>query len=83
MAGTARVQIVKWGNSQAVRLPKRVLEEANLGEGDEVVVSARNGRIELEPVAEEITLEKLLKGITPRNLHREQDWGRPAGREIW
>ena len=31
-----RVQLVKWGNSQAVRIPKTVLEQAHMREGDEL-----------------------------------------------
>ena len=82
-AAQARVQIVKWGNSQGVRLPKEVLKQARLREGDELTVRVENGRIALEPAAPEITLEKLVAGITPRNRHREQDWGTPAGNEVW
>jgi len=28
-------------------------------------------------------LSRLISGITPENLHRENDWGAPAGRELW
>lgn len=80
---TARVQVVKWGNSQAVRLPKKVLQQANLHEGDELTVHAEAGRIALESTALEITLEKLVAGITPKNRHGEQDWGTRVGNEVW
>jgi antitoxin MazE len=79
----ARVQVVRWGNSQAVRLPKEILKQARLREGDELTVRIENGRIALEPTDPEITLEKLVAGITLRNRHREQDWGRPIGHEVW
>jgi antitoxin MazE len=79
----ARVQVVKWGNSQGVRLPKEVLRQARLQEGDELTVRVEKGRIALEPAVPEITLEKLVAGITPRNRHREQDWGVRVGREVW
>lgn len=82
-AARVRVQVVKWGNSQAVRLPKEILKQARLREGDELTVRVENGRIALEPTEPEITLEKLVAGITPRNRHREQDWGRPIGHEVW
>ena len=43
------MQIFKWGNSLAVRLPKALVEEVGLKEGDELdVVAARNGAIEVE-----------------------------------
>src|SRR5215469_9924782 len=64
-AARARVQVVRWGNSQAVRLPKEILKQAHLREGDELTVRVENGRIALEPTEPEITLEKLVAGITP------------------
>jgi len=82
-AAKTRVQVVKWGNSQGVRLPKEVLRQARLREGDELTVRVENGRIALEPAAPEITLEKLVAAITPRNRHSEQDWGTAAGNEVW
>nr|WP_228748147.1 AbrB/MazE/SpoVT family DNA-binding domain-containing protein [Bradyrhizobium sp. BR 10289] len=43
------VQVSKWGNSLAVRLPKALVDELGLKEGDEIdVVSARKGVIEVE-----------------------------------
>lgn len=40
-------KIIRIGNSQGVRLPKRVLEEAQLG--SEVVVEVRSGEVVLRP----------------------------------
>lgn len=43
------VQVSKWGNSLAVRLPKALVDELGLKEGDEIdVVAARKGTIEIE-----------------------------------
>ena len=43
------MQVARWGNSLAVRLPKKLVDELNLKPGDEVaIVSAANRRIELE-----------------------------------
>ena len=82
-AAIARVQIVKWGNSHAVRLPKDVLRQARLQEGDELTVRAEQGKIALESATLEVTLEKLLAGVTPHNRHGEQDWGTRVGTEVW
>ncbi|MGO8672748.1 MAG: AbrB/MazE/SpoVT family DNA-binding domain-containing protein, partial [Capsulimonadaceae bacterium] len=49
MAG-AKAQLVKWGNSQAVRIPKAILEQCNLGEGEELEIRVENGQIWLEPL---------------------------------
>ncbi len=79
----AKVQLVKWGNSHAVRLPKSVLQKAEVHEGDQLEVSVENGRIALQPATPKLTLRALVARITPKNLHGEQNWGRPVGREIW
>ena len=43
------MQVSKWGNSLAVRLPKALVDQLGLKEGDELnVVAAGNGAIEVE-----------------------------------
>ena len=40
---SAKAQLVKWGNSQAVRIPKSILEQANLRGGEELEIRVENG----------------------------------------
>jgi antitoxin MazE len=41
--------VSKWGNSLAIRLPQKLVEEMGLAEGDEVeVVAARKRALEIE-----------------------------------
>jgi antitoxin MazE len=43
--------VSRWGNSLAVRLPKKLVDEMGLAEGDELqVVVARKGALEVEKV---------------------------------
>jgi antitoxin MazE len=43
------MQVSKWGNSLAVRLPKKLVDELGLKAGDEIdIVSTANRRIEIE-----------------------------------
>jgi antitoxin MazE len=43
------MQVSKWGNSLAVRLPKALVEKLGLKEGDEInVVAAKDDVIEVE-----------------------------------
>jgi antitoxin MazE len=43
------MQVSKWGNSLAVRLPKALVDKLRLKAGDELdVVAAKNGAIEVE-----------------------------------
>ncbi len=77
-------QITKWGNSLAVRLPRRVAEEAKLKQGDTLdIVVAGTGKLELRARKVRVTLAALLDRITPENLHDASDWGAPVGKEIW
>ncbi len=48
----------------------------------DVDIRAENGRIVIEPLRKQITLESLLLQITPDNLHGEVDFGDSTGREI-
>lgn len=78
------VYIRRWGNSAAVRLPASALAAAGIAVDDPVEVREEDGRIDVERVpSEAVTLEWLIAGITPENLHGEVDFGLPQGRESW
>ncbi|MGB8064076.1 MAG: AbrB/MazE/SpoVT family DNA-binding domain-containing protein [Candidatus Sulfotelmatobacter sp.] len=78
----ATTQIVKWGNSLAIRIPKPVAEEAGVGEGDPIVVEAVNGRIQLRPDKKRVpTLQELVAQITPENRYAAVETGRARGKE--
>ena len=57
-------QIVKWGNSLAVRIPKPLAEEAGVREGDAIVIEAVEGLINLRPKLRVPTLAELVAQIT-------------------
>jgi len=43
------MQVSRWGNSLAVRLPKALVEQLGLKEGDQLnVVAAKDGAVEVE-----------------------------------
>jgi antitoxin MazE len=76
--------ISKWGNSLAVRIPLAIAKQASLGEGDCVKMSLeRDGAIVLRAAGTKYDLSDLVARITPKNRHRETDWGRPEGEESW
>jgi len=81
-----RAKIQKWGNSQGVRIPKTVLEEAQIAVGDEVDISVSKGRIVVRrstPVRGRYRLKDLLDRIPANYRAEETDWGPPTGRETW
>jgi antitoxin MazE len=77
-----KAQVVKWGNSLAVRIPKAVAERARLREGDPIFIEALEGHVELRPTDRIPTLEELVARITPDNRHVETKWGPAVGKEI-
>ena len=79
-------KIQKWGNSQGIRLAKRVLEDAHISVGDNVDVTIRDGVIILAPVKRvrgKQSLRDLVSRIPKNYKTTELDWGEPVGREAW
>jgi antitoxin MazE len=77
-----KVQMVKWGNSLAVRIPKPVTDKARLKEGDILEVEASaDGQIELRRARKVPTLAQLVAQITPQNRYGEISSGAARGKE--
>lgn len=71
----------KWGNSQGVRLPKKVVEAARLRENSRLAVSLRGRSIVLTPVNDDDSLEAMLVGVTPQAVGGEFNLGIDVGAE--
>lgn len=77
-----KAQMVKWGNSLAVRIPKSVAEKAKLKEGDSLEIEAvAEGHVELRRAAKIPTLAQLISQITLENRYPEVSMGGEAGKE--
>lgn len=78
-------KVQKWGNSLAVRIPDNVVEEAGFAPGYEVTVKNIRNTVVIAPVSakKRPTLDELVSRIKPHQLHKEIDWGKPMGKEIW
>ena len=83
------VNLVKWGNSAAIRLPKTILDELNINEtnfvnisfdisikGDKLLLSKKQKKTKFELLCEQSKGEKL-------NPKIDIDWGNPVGMEEW
>ena len=81
-----QVQIAKWGNSSAIRLPKGVMKELKLSPGQIVELTVEDGRAVIEPARpKKITLEWIIsemKRLGPENAPETVDWGPDRGDEI-
>jgi len=79
-----KLKVQKWGNSLALRIPKALAIEANVASGSTVEMSLTNGELKIKLIEDqEYTLEGLLSGITPENIHEEVSTGIPQGKESW
>jgi len=79
-------KIQKWGNSQGLRLTKNLLMDAQLGVGDEVDISVKDGVIIITPAKRmrgRHSLKDLVSRIPENYQTDEVDWGKPVGKEIW
>lgn len=78
-----RTQVKQWGNSAVVRIPKPLLKGAGLEVDSPIEISVVDGHLVIDLVKEgEYTLDALLAGVTPENLHAEVEFGKPVGREV-
>ena len=75
-------QIVKWGNSLAVRIPKPVAEEAGMQEGDPIEVAADVGLISVRRQDRVPTLKALVSQITNETRYAETTTGPARGKEF-
>ena len=65
--------IQKWGNSNAVRLPKSILRAAGIGENDEVVISAGKNEIIIRKAMKHRTFSERMEGYKGNYVAEELD----------
>lgn len=75
--------IVKWGNSLALRVPASLAKELDVNAGSPVELLVTDGKlvVSLPKSVPFYTLEELLDGITEDNLHGEISVGPAVGNE--
>jgi antitoxin MazE len=76
--------VKKWGNSLAVRIPSSVVQDLGLSENSSVQIFSNGIIATIQPKKrKKINLDELVAAITPDNIHKEVNWGRPVGKEVW
>lgn len=76
-----RVEVQKWGNSAAVRVPAPALKDAGIQVGQSLELRVEGGTLVMEPAAE--SLDDLLARMTPQNMHALRLEGPAVGAEAW
>lgn len=74
--------IQKWGNSQAVRIPKAILEKAALKENDKVEIRVEDGKMVISPVKRRVTLAERIAEYQGEYKCSEFETGKPVGKEV-
>ena len=74
-----RTEIKRWGNSAAVRLPSKILAQANLSLASAIVLEVREGKIVIEAVENAaprvklpFTEADLLAGLDASTAHADE-----------
>ena len=81
MVITMITRIQRWGNSNAVRLPKAVLEAMNMRESDKVEIISENNQIIIRPAKRKYSsLDEIFEGYSGGYICEEADTG-IVGRE--
>ena len=77
----AESSISRWGTGLAVRIPDAIAQQWGVQEGSEIEIIPQGERIML--CKKPYDLDDMLARVTPDNLHAEQYFGTPRGREVW
>lgn len=79
---TAKIQ--KWGNSQGIRLPKIMLEQADIKPDSEVMLIVQDDCIIIKKAAKHKrkSISEWFEGFEGETVCKEYDWGETVGEEI-
>ena len=76
--------VQRWGNSLALRIPQPFAKNIHVHQGSEVELSIVQNKLVVKPKSRaKYSIDSLMKSVHKKNLHSAQDWGKPAGKEIW
>lgn len=69
------VTMTKWGNNLGLRIPKAVVSQLNLKEGNTMSVTVQDGSIILKPEKTKYTLEEMVQRMEGQEVPGEIDFG--------
>lgn len=76
-------RIQKWGNSQAVRIPKALLVLTDFHENDEVDIKVQRGNIIITPIKKHKTIKDRIKNYEGNYECKELETGSSVGKEVF
>ena len=81
--------MIRWGNSQGIRISRAIMENLNLKINDKVEVSVIDKTIVIKKSCRNKNLKERLESFYHQPIDKifvestEDDWGAPKGSEIW
>ena len=78
-------KVKKWGNSQGIRISKKLLEDVSLQVGEEIDISVQEGKIVIESTKKahgRYNIHDLIGQMPTGYVAKEEDWGEPVGRRL-
>ena len=77
-------KIQKWGNSQGIRIPKKMLETLDLKVNDSISIEEGENCLKIKKVEEKLSnIEKLFLNYEGEYEKIDLDWDNEGGKEIW
>ena len=77
-------KIQKWGNSQGIRIPKKMLETLDLKVNDSISIEEGENCLKIKKVEEKLSnIEKLFLNYDGEYEKIDLDWDNEVGKESW
>ena len=87
----AKTEIKEWGNSLAIRIPKKIKDALGLHDGSQINISLEGDKVILESdenpffdLSKDMNLLRITNKITTKNKHSGEEFDDYAvGKEVW
>ena len=87
----AKTEIKEWGNSLAIRIPKKIKDALGLHDGSQINISLEGNKLILESeknsffdLSKDMNLLRITNKITTKNKHSGEEFDDYAvGKEVW
>ena len=77
-------KIQKWGNSQGIRIPKKMLETLDLKVNDSISIEEGENCLKIKKVEEKLSnIDKLFLNYDGEYEKIDLDWDNEVGKEVW
>lgn len=79
-------KIQKWGNSQGIRIPLKVLKNSDIDIGEEIEIVVEDGKIILTPTHKihgRFAIKDLVAEMPADYQVEEMDWEQTKGKKEW